>query len=67
MGVGERDQRDSSYLMVFSNYTLVGLLLAQVLIVQSLGCVRLCDPMGCSTPGFPVLHRLPEFAQTHVH
>ena len=21
----------------------------------------------CSTPGFPVLHHLPEFAQTHVH
>ena len=27
----------------------------------------LCDPMGCSTPGFPVLHYLLEFAQTHVH
>ena len=27
----------------------------------------LCNPMGCSTPGFPVLHYLPEFAQTHVH
>ena len=26
----------------------------------------LCNPMGCSTPGFPVLHYLPEFAQTHV-
>ena len=26
----------------------------------------LCDPMGCSTPGFPVLHYLPGFAQTHV-
>ena len=23
--------------------------------------------MDCSTPGFPVLHRLPEYAQTHVH
>ena len=23
-------------------------------------------PMNCSTPGFPVLHYLPEFAQTHV-
>ena len=22
---------------------------------------------NCSTPGFPVLHYLPEFAQTHVH
>ena len=26
-----------------------------------------CDPMDCSTPGFPVLHYLLEFAQTHVH
>ena len=23
--------------------------------------------MDCSTPGFPVLHCLPEFVQTHVH
>ena len=27
----------------------------------------LCDPMYCSMPGFPVLHHLPEVAQTHVH
>ena len=27
----------------------------------------LWDPMNCSTPGFPVLHYLREFAQTHVH
>jgi len=26
-----------------------------------------CDPMDCSTPRFPVLHYLPEFAQTHIH
>ena len=25
------------------------------------------DPMDCSMPGFPVLHYLSEFAQTHVH
>ena len=24
-------------------------------------------PMDCSMPGFPVLHQLPELAQTHVH
>ena len=30
-------------------------------------CPTLRDPMNCSTPGFPVLHHLPEFAQTHVH
>ena len=27
----------------------------------------LCDPMDCSTLRFPVLHHLPELAQTHVH
>ena len=26
-------------------------------------CLTLCDPMNCSTPGFPILHYLPEFAQ----
>ena len=30
-------------------------------------CLTLCDPMDCSMPGFPVLHYLPELAQTHVH
>ena len=30
-------------------------------------CLTLCIPMNCSMPGFPVLHYLPEFVQTHVH
>ena len=30
-------------------------------------CLTLCDPMDCSTPGFPVHHQLPEFTQTHVY
>ena len=30
-------------------------------------CLTLCDPMDCSTPGYPVQHHLLEFAQTHVH
>ena len=30
-------------------------------------CLTLCNPMDCSVPGFPVLHCLPESAQTHVH
>ena len=29
-------------------------------------CLTLCDPMDCSTPGFPIHHHLPEVAQTHV-
>ena len=27
----------------------------------------LCDPVGCSMPGFPVHYQLPELTQTHVH
>ena len=30
-------------------------------------CTTLCEHMKCSTPGFPVFHCLPEFAQTHIH
>ena len=30
-------------------------------------CSTLCDPVDCSTPGFPVHHQLPELTQTHVH
>ena len=30
-------------------------------------CLTLCNPMNCSTPGLPVYHKLPEFAQTHAH
>ena len=32
----------------------------------SLSRIRLCDPMDCSTTGFPVLHHLLELAQIHV-
>ena len=34
-------------------------------VIQS--CLTLCNPMDCSMPSFPVLHYLPEFAQTHNH
>ena len=30
-------------------------------------CLTLCNLEDCNTPGFPVLHCLPEFVQTHVH
>ena len=30
-------------------------------------CLTLCVPMDCNTPGFPVLHHLPKFVQTHVY
>ena len=34
------------------------------LVTQS--CPILCNPMNCSTPGFPVPHYLPEFAQANT-
>ena len=36
--------------------------------VQSVAqsCPTHCDPMDCSTPGFPVHHKLLELTQTHV-
>ena len=30
-------------------------------------CLTLSNPKDCSMPGLPVLHHLPELAQTHVH
>ena len=30
-------------------------------------CPTLCDPMDCSTQGFPVHQQLPEVTQNHVH
>ena len=38
-----------------------------LLLLVTKSCLTLCDPRDCSTPGFPVLHHLQEFAQTHVH
>ena len=38
-----------------------------IVVVQSLSLTRLCNSMACGTPGFLVLHYLPELAQTHVH
>ena len=33
-----------------------------VVAIQLLSHIQLCDPVDCSTPGFPVLHCLSEFA-----
>ena len=38
-----------------------------IIVVQLLSRIWLCDPMDCSTSGFPVLYHLPELAQLHVH
>ena len=36
-------------------------------VVQSFNRVRFCDPMDCTTPGYPIHHHLPELDQTHDH
>ena len=65
---------DSSFL--FLPWTLSGSITSPCLTVSSLSSyckevqfshVWLCDPMECSTPGFPVHYQLLEFTQTHVH
>ena len=38
-----------------------------LLLLFTQSCPTLCDPMDCSTAGFPVPHHLSEPAQTHVH
>ena len=48
-----------------TSYVILLLLPSVSSVAQS--CPTLCDPMNCSTPGFPVHHQLLEFAQTHVH
>ena len=47
-------------------YLPVPVIFAIVVVVQSLSCFWLFVTPWM-TPGFPVLHYLPEFAQTHVH
>ena len=41
--------------------------ISSVLSSVTMSCSTLCNPMDCSTPGFPVHHQLLELAQTHIH
>ena len=43
------------------------LILKNELLFSRLVVSSFCDPMDCSMPGYPVLHSLPELAQSHVH
>ena len=38
-----------------------------LLLLLSCSVISDCDPMDCSTLGFPILHYLPEFAQICIH
>ena len=48
-------------------YIILMLIILFVVTVQSLSHIWLCHCMDWSILGFPVLHHLPEFAQSHVH
>ena len=41
--------------------------ISTIIVVQSPSRVQLCNPMDCSTWGFPVQHQLLELTQTRVH
>ena len=56
----------NSWSLLFSNQFPVWVWF-RIVVVQLLSLVWLCDLMDCSTLDFPVLHHLPELAQTHVH
>ena len=55
--------------MPFCRYIFVIFIYLQMVqfISVTQSCLTLCDPVDCSTPGFPVHHQLPELTQTHVH
>ena len=58
---------EDSWILLFASEFSVSYISIHIIYVVVLSHVQLCDPMDCSTPGFPVLHFLLEFAQTYVH
>ena len=60
-----QDKRDVAINMLLCIYIYIYNYVMYFSVAQS--CLTLCNPMDCRTPGFPVLHYLPELAQTHVH
>ena len=55
--------------MLKPKFRFFGLLIGAQFSSVPQSCLTLCDPMDCSTPGFPALHSLSflEFTQTHMH
>ena len=60
-----QDKRDVALNMLLCIYIYIYNYVLYFSVAQS--CPTLCDPIDCRTSGFPVLHYLPELAQTHVH
>ena len=55
-----------SFSTIYSDFTTCGCSSKNLSFSRSVVSCSL-QPMDWSMPGFPVRHRLPEFAQTHVH
>ena len=58
---------EGQYFLTFLNWSQDGEALDYCCCSVGKSCLTLCDPVDSNVPGFPVLHYLPEFAQTHVH
>ena len=66
LGRSWRKQRNSRKTSISASLNMLSLWLCfYCSVIKSY--LTLCDPMDCSMSGFPALHYLPEFAQTHVH
>ena len=52
---------------VFKGRKWVSVRVRKLLLLITKSCPTICNPMDCSTLGFPVLHYLLESVQTHVH
>ena len=53
-------------LLAISFFRILKAMIAQFSSVAQ-SCPTLCDPMDCSTLGFPVCHQLLQLTQTHIH
>ena len=65
--LNNQDKNAFKLILTFFFFTKNYSVLVWLFVVQLLSHVQLSNPMDCSTPGFPVLHNLLKFAQTHVH
>ena len=54
-------------IIAYTKYSVFSFLKKNFVVVESLSCVTLCNPMVCRIPGFLIYHQLSELAQTHVH
>ena len=54
-----------SFTLIYTSYFLSITLITFCCSSVAQSSPTLCDPVDCSTQGFPILHHLPEYVQTH--